>query len=789
MQTDQKPTGTEVFRVNFDADVHLIQVLGEQLIGSEKVGIFELVKNAYDAGATHCDVWIEKVPGLGKAEFSDPQIADLEGPVITIIDNGSGMDENTIRNGWLRPATRTKTNVKERMKREREQAARRGTLDAYERLVAGIKLQYGGRIPLGEKGVGRFAVQRLGRHLILQTKTSEDERFWELEIDWDDFIPPNDEPLNLQDVPIRLLRRRSEPDSPIVPCGTMLRIFGGCKGFEWTEAILREIGQALAMLGSPSKSRSPADFRVEFHCPQLAGARFEVLAETVPAPFLCTAIVDENGCADIEICLNPPGSLSVPLPSQVWRESVDLRTHPPENKPDYWRENGSRSPLRRPACGPFALEVRCWLRTEDWVESPDLKEFTGFLDEFGGIGIYRDGMNIVPPQLGTREDWLLLSKRHIKQGKRISYYNLWGAVDLEQKDTLALVDRTSREGMLDTLAFRDLAELVRTIVIVYLEMRVLETRDNYSRLRSPKADLADLEKKGSLASKVLKQVAASYDFDLDSLAIRPMLGQHDDPRKVLASVADTPKEFEQAVEDLREQSDALAEAAGYGIAIAVAVHEIEKVTSNLYFGIERLRKQIQGLSPELYRESGDLAGTAQSLLNELKRLAPLRVTRLERRRRFRIRESILAAKGAFQTAWAELGIDFAGPAKEQDFEVYGSFGACSQVFANLFDNATYWLRAMPEGPRRIIVRALPHERKVIVADSGPGIAEKVRPHLFELYYSLKNPPSGLGLYICRYYMRQMKASIRESRSGERLPGLDGASFTLQFPDAASEDRS
>mgnify|MGYP001618175328 FL=1 len=38
--------------VNFVADVHLIQILGEQLIGSEKVGILELIKNAYDAGAT-----------------------------------------------------------------------------------------------------------------------------------------------------------------------------------------------------------------------------------------------------------------------------------------------------------------------------------------------------------------------------------------------------------------------------------------------------------------------------------------------------------------------------------------------------------------------------------------------------------------------------------------------------------------------------------------------------------------------------------------------------------------
>jgi signal transduction histidine kinase len=75
----------------------------------------------------------------------------------------------------------------------------------------------------------------------------------------------------------------------------------------------------------------------------------------------------------------------------------------------------------------------------------------------------------------------------------------------------------------------------------------------------------------------------------------------------------------------------------------------------------------------------------------------------------------------------------------------------------------------------------PIERKVVVADSGPGIADKMRPHLFELFYSLKNPPSGLGLYICQYYMRQMKGTIRESSKSEILPGIPGAHFTIIFP--------
>ena len=50
--------------VHFVADARLLSILGEQLIASERVGILELVKNSYDAAATHCVVTIDGVPTL-----------------------------------------------------------------------------------------------------------------------------------------------------------------------------------------------------------------------------------------------------------------------------------------------------------------------------------------------------------------------------------------------------------------------------------------------------------------------------------------------------------------------------------------------------------------------------------------------------------------------------------------------------------------------------------------------------------------------------------------------------
>lgn len=79
--------------LNFKADAHLIQVLGEQLIASERVGILELVKNAFDAGAPNCSVRIEKAPLLDEIPNTNYKFDQYDGPVIIIEDDGSGMNK------------------------------------------------------------------------------------------------------------------------------------------------------------------------------------------------------------------------------------------------------------------------------------------------------------------------------------------------------------------------------------------------------------------------------------------------------------------------------------------------------------------------------------------------------------------------------------------------------------------------------------------------------------------------------------------------------------------------
>src|SRR5258708_22408245 len=199
MVDSTQPVGSQQVseeQVRFVADARLISVLGEQLIGSEKVGVLELVKNAYDAGATICTVTVEGAPGLKPEARSAAEYQDLPGPIIEIRDDGSGMTHDVLVGGWLRPATPSRARVKERLRAEREAAAKRGSLASFEALVNELKEAHGGRLPLGEKGIGRLATHRLGRFLWLRTKTVDDPFEWELKIPWSLFDSLGDAPLD-----------------------------------------------------------------------------------------------------------------------------------------------------------------------------------------------------------------------------------------------------------------------------------------------------------------------------------------------------------------------------------------------------------------------------------------------------------------------------------------------------------------------------------------------------------------------------------------------------------------
>ncbi len=151
----------------FKPRARLLLQLGNQLIKDEGLALFELVKNSYDADATYSDVQLNYIDKKNIGE-------------ITIKDNGSGMNYSLIVNHWLEPGT----DIKEKLIGNTERSK------LYKRL------------PLGEKGIGRFGSHKLGQVIQLITKTDFDHEV-EINIDWKAF----EDVKYLHEAPIDIIER------------------------------------------------------------------------------------------------------------------------------------------------------------------------------------------------------------------------------------------------------------------------------------------------------------------------------------------------------------------------------------------------------------------------------------------------------------------------------------------------------------------------------------------------------------------------------------------------------
>lgn len=119
--------------------------------------------------------------------------------------------------------------------------------------------------------------------------------------------------------------------------------------------------------------------------------------------------------------------------------------------------------------------------------------------------------------------------------------------------------------------------------------------------------------------------------------------------------------------------------------------------------------------------------------------------------------------------------------KDLDFELHADTPAWThghawmlrELVRNLLHNA---MRETPPGqPLSLTVDASAGAARLVLRDSGPGIAESMREHLFEPFHTgHPTTGSGLGLAICREVCDRMGGSIelRNRLESGRTAGLD-----------------
>lgn len=110
--------------------------------------------------------------------------------------------------------------------------------------------------------------------------------------------------------------------------------------------------------------------------------------------------------------------------------------------------------------------------------------------------------------------------------------------------------------------------------------------------------------------------------------------------------------------------------------------------------------------------------------------------------------------------------------------VFGNAGQLHQVLVNLVQNAVDATAGHPHPMIRIDATSGSGHAWLRVRDNGPGLAERDLPHIFEPFYTTKDPGqgTGLGLWIC-YEIVEHHGGTLEAANGPD----GGALFTLTLP--------
>jgi HSP90 family molecular chaperone len=170
---------------HFRTHALLKNIVGKDLINDDNIAVLELVKNSYDAGAKKVELYFKnlhptrsgKPPSpfsTKKAKENGQPIAQAQ-PEILIVDNGSGMTQSDVIGKWLNIAFSEKKH----------------------------KQKQGRRVLAGNKGVGRFSCDRLGKKLDMYTRAQGGDVI-HLSVDWKDFEVENKPALEIQKIPVTL---------------------------------------------------------------------------------------------------------------------------------------------------------------------------------------------------------------------------------------------------------------------------------------------------------------------------------------------------------------------------------------------------------------------------------------------------------------------------------------------------------------------------------------------------------------------------------------------------------
>ena len=684
-------------RFSFRPRARLLELLGEQLIRDPNIALFELVKNAYDADAS-------------KAEVQLWNPSDKDKGTITVLDDGSGMTIETVVDVWLQPGTDYRR--QQRVNHERTPRFR--------------------RLPLGEKGIGRFAVHKLGRIVDLVTRAKGSPEV-HVRVDWRaiekaDFLSK-----------FRVTVNEVEPPEVFKGRSTGTRITVSKLNESWTRGMVRSASRAVTALRSPFEQEG----------------EFKAWLTIEPEATWLDGLLDADDVLEYAL-FRASGRISgssleyayefVPYPAmkKVHGRSATKAMTLPKGRSGQEEEGED---LRLAEVGDVGFELRIFDR-EPAVMSlgvQDRKGLGGFLNQNGGIRVYRDGMRVY--DYGERgNDWLGLDAARVQRPvQRIGNNIVIGAIYLDLESSWGLQEKTNREGFVENQTYEGFRSAVQSAVAQI----AAERNEDKRRIREAYSS-------GRARVPVIDSLADVRD-GLEERGAEGLLPLIDRVER-----------------DYIDMRDRLLTSAGAGLSLVVVIHEVEKRIGELNYAIEQNADRSR-----LARLATDLAGMVDGL------------TYLTRRSG-RARESarVLVDQALFNMAYRleyhNVTVSNAF-ADDTSFDVRCTRRLIVSTLMNLIDNAMYWLdvrwgassteKELWIGP----VADLDGDAAIAVVDNGTGFQDPPEL-LIEPFTSRKPDGMGLGLHLAHEVMlaHDGRLAFPDQATLDIPERFDGAAVALAF---------
>jgi signal transduction histidine kinase len=671
--------------LHFSSSTNIKDLVGRRLVTNKISAIFELVKNSFDADADEVKV-----------------IIDPDSDTLTVSDDGIGMDLDDIKEKWMVIGTDHKK---------------------------GVNITPKGRPINGEKGIGRFSVDRLGKKLRLLSLKEKTNKSILVEFDWELFEDQENKLLSEIDInySINTVLRKKK--------GVTLSISG--LRDVWTEREIITLEKRLKGMLSPFSDLENFPFKIVLDCKKF-GYDNKILE-----PYKLNEI--SSLWVEMSIEKERTGEINY----EVYRNGALIEEKSYPNKYNF---------------GPVKVVIYSFDKGD---KQSFYHRFKENVKDYGNIRIYRDFFQIYPYG-EAQNDWLDLELRKSQGHFRfLGVRDIIGFIQIYREHNDSFIDATNRQGLEENEALVELRDFVGKEV-----MNKLEEYFFFKKFKSSDSQHVEHRVEITEATKKLNTVARNIQQFAPEIAQQVM-----DLTKVIRSNNQEQDKIirnqKQLVEVYKRLSSKETLLQGIIHQVLIRLQNIETAVWNQRTDIGELIEDEHILQVVVSNENFILE-TAQEIKTYL---LDARNYLLKKKERIYINlyDQLERIFSFYRTTLINEDIKYTIVGlKDVRFRV--DLNDLKVIIENLISNSLKSLKFVTERDREISVTYEVSATKInlFFRDNGIGIEEDIIPHIFNPFYTTAENGFGMGLSIVDELVKGNNGEINLVKSDI------GATFQLSF---------